>query len=96
VTHIYSDVIPSQADENMSHGAQKPVAVYQNLLQRSVRAGDIVLDTFAGSGTIFPAAQSMQVVAWACEGEAEYYGQCVKRLQALKNMPVLPITEALV
>ena len=34
----------------MLHGAQKPVVVYQNLLQRSVRAGDKVLDPFAGTG----------------------------------------------
>lgn len=36
-THIYPDVISTSADENFSHGAQKPVALYQNLLQRSVR-----------------------------------------------------------
>lgn len=84
VTHIYSDVIPSQADENMSHGAQKPVAVYQNLLQRSIKPGDVVLDSFAGSGTIFPAAHGMQCQALACEVNPEYFAMCVERLRALK------------
>lgn len=84
VTHIYSDVIPSNADENMSHGAQKPVMVYENLLQRSVKPGDVVLDSFAGSGTIFPAVTRFQCKALACEISPEYYGMCVQRLQELK------------
>lgn len=85
VTHIYSDVIPCKADENMTHGAQKPVSLYQNLLMRSVRPGDQVLDTFAGSGTIIEACHAMQCVATAIELEPAYYGMCLRRLQALKE-----------
>jgi site-specific DNA-methyltransferase (adenine-specific) len=85
VTHIYPDVIPCQADENMTHGAQKPVALYVNLLKRSVKPGDLVLDTFAGSGTIFPAAHSLQCTATGIEQEANYYGMCLKRLQTMKE-----------
>jgi DNA modification methylase/ParB-like chromosome segregation protein Spo0J len=85
VTHIYPDVIPCQADPNMTHGAQKPVALYANLLKRSVKPGDLVLDTFAGSGTIFPAAHSLQCTATGIEQEAEYYGMCLSRLKALKT-----------
>lgn len=84
VTHIYPDVIQSQSDENMSHGAQKPVAVYQNLLQRSVRAGDKVLDTFGGSGTLLPAAHTFKCTATVLEMNPEYYGMCLKRAQDLK------------
>jgi site-specific DNA-methyltransferase (adenine-specific) len=85
VTHIYPDVIPCTADENMTHGAQKPVALYVNLLKRSVKPGDLVLDTFAGSGTIFPAAHSLQCIATGIEQEANYYGMCLKRLQAMRE-----------
>lgn len=86
VTHIYPDVIPCQADPNMTHGAQKPVALYVNLLKRSVKPGDLVLDTFAGSGTIFPAAHFLQCVATGVEQEANYYGMCLRRLQTLKEI----------
>jgi DNA modification methylase/ParB-like chromosome segregation protein Spo0J len=85
VTHIYPDVIPCQADEQMGHGAQKPVALYVNLLKRSVRPGDKVLDTFAGSGTIIPACHQLQCEATAIEQEAASYGMCLKRLQQLKE-----------
>jgi DNA modification methylase len=85
-THIYPDVIPCGADENMSHGAQKPVALFQNLLQRSVQAGDRVLDTFAGSGTIFEAAHAFKVTAVGVERNQEYYGMCLTRLARLKQL----------
>jgi len=84
VTHIYPDVISTQADDNMTHGAQKPVSLYQNLLQRSVRPGDSVLDCFAGTGTIFPAAHGMQCEATGLELNPEYYAMCLKRLQDVK------------
>lgn len=83
VTNIYADVISAQADQNMTHGAQKPVAVYQNLLQRSVKPGDKVFDGFAGSGTIFPAAHLYKVTAVATELNPEYYGMCLRRLEQL-------------
>lgn len=87
-THIYPDVIStsSEASEATSHGAQKPVALYQNLLQRSVKAGDRVLDTFAGSGTIFEAAHGFRCYATGVELNPEYYGLCLKRLKSLKAL----------
>lgn len=85
VTAIYSDVIETDADEQIGHGAQKPVALYENLLRRSVRPGDWVLDSFAGTGTIFPAAHSLQCVAVGVEKNQTYYGLCVSRLEALKS-----------
>lgn len=85
-THIYPDVISTSADENFSHGAQKPVALYQNLLQRSVRPGDRVLDTFAGSGTIFEAANGFKCSATGTELNPEYYGMCLARIARCKAL----------
>ena len=89
-TAIYPDVIDSVADANTGHGAQKPVSVYQNLLRRSVRPGDRVFDPFAGSGTIFPAAHSMQVRAVGCELSPEYFALCYNRIKELDSAPVTP------
>ena len=85
VTHIYPDVISTTGDENMSHGAQKPIALYQNLLQRSVRPGDKVIDTFAGTGPIFPAAHTYQCEATGLEQNPEYYAFCLRRLETVKQ-----------
>lgn len=83
VTHIYPDVISCTGDDNTSHGAQKPVSLFQNLLQRSVRPGDEVFDGFAGSGTIFPAAHLCKVKATACELTPEYFAIAQSRLAKL-------------
>ncbi len=85
VTHIYPDVISTTGDENMSHGAQKPVALYQNLLQRSVRPGDKVIDCFAGTGPIFPAAHTYQCEATGLEMNPEYYAFSMRRLTEIKQ-----------
>ena len=82
-TGIYPDVITTMADANMSHGAQKPVALYLDLLKRSVRPGDTVLDSFAGSGTIFPAAHQFKVKAVGVEMNPEYYALGLNRIKAL-------------
>jgi len=82
-TGIYPDVITTMADANMSHGAQKPVALYLDLLKRSVRPGDTVLDSFAGSGTIFPAAHQFKVKAVGVEMNPEYFSLCLTRIKAL-------------
>ena len=83
VTHIYSDVISASGNNDTTHGAQKPVSLFQNLLQRSIRPGDSVFDGFAGSGTIFPAAHLCKVKATACELSQEYFAIAQRRLAAI-------------
>lgn len=85
-TGIYPDVITTFADSNTTHGAQKPVALFSDLLKRSCRPGDRVLDSFAGSGTIFPAAHAAKVLATGIELNTQYYGICLQRLQGLTNV----------
>jgi site-specific DNA-methyltransferase (adenine-specific) len=89
VTGIYSDVIPCKLEENFAHGANKPVELYIDLLRRSVRPGDSVLDAFAGTGTIFPAAHACKLYATGLEISSEYYGIAVKRLNALDTEPAM-------
>lgn len=83
VTAIYPDVVITEGDDNLGHGAQKPVALFTDLLKRSVRAGDAVLDPFAGTGTIFSAAHALRCRATAIEREENYYGIAAKRLGEL-------------
>lgn len=86
-TAIYPDVLTSYADANTTHGAQKPVELYSQLLQRSVKPGDVVLDSFSGSGTIFPAADLHKCKAIGLEMNPEYFAMGFKRLQELDRPP---------
>jgi site-specific DNA-methyltransferase (adenine-specific) len=84
VIKLLPDVITCQSDENLGHQAQKPVELYTELLRRSIRAGDTVLDPFCGSGPIFPAAHSLKCQATGIEIDPSAYGIAVKRIQDLK------------
>ncbi len=87
VTAIYRDVFESSFgdEDSQGHGAAKPVESYIELLKRSTRPGDRVLDCFGGTGTLLPAAAALRLRATVVEKEAAYYGMCLKRLEALKE-----------
>lgn len=65
------DVISINQESNLLHAARKPVELYTNLLQRSARPGDTVLDPFCGSGPIFPAATKLHLKAIGIEMDEE-------------------------
>lgn len=82
---IAPDIIETRGDENLNHGAQKPVALFRDLLSRSILPGDRVLDNFCGTGPIFEAAHQLQCIADGVEGDAAIYGVALERLQRLKE-----------
>jgi site-specific DNA-methyltransferase (adenine-specific) len=84
VTRIYPDVIETHGDQNLSHGAQKPVALFIDLLRRSIRPGDSVLDPFVGTGTAIVAAHELKCKCTGIEMNEQYYGVALKRLKELK------------
>jgi DNA modification methylase len=84
VMRLYPDILTFASDSNLGHNAQKPVAVYEDLLRRSVQPGDTVLDPFCGTGTIFPAAHGLQCKAVGIEIDAASYGIAVQRLKDLE------------
>ncbi len=85
VNKLAPDVLDHNSDSNLDHSAQKPVSLYQDLLSRSARAGDRVLDPFAGTCPIFPAAQALTCFATGIEVDPSYYSIGVKRLQTLQE-----------
>lgn len=84
VTKIFPDLVEYSSDPNLNHPAQKPVALYHDLLSRSAKAGDSVIDPFCGTGTIFPAAHLLKVKATGIEMDESAYGIAAKRLGDLK------------
>lgn len=64
---VKGDVITVPSVRDLDHGAQKPEDLYLDLLSRSAAPGDEILDTFAGSGTIFRAANRAKCRATGIE-----------------------------
>jgi len=80
VNAVYSDVIRIAGERDKLHAAQKPVELFVNLLQRSTIPGDRVLDPFAGSGPIFPAADKCSCRATGFELDAGSYAIGLRHL----------------
>lgn len=80
---LRGDVLEFDSDKNLGHPAQKPVALFTELLSRSVRAGDAVLDPFMGTGALFPAAHAFQCTATGIEADEAAYGIAIQRIEQL-------------
>ena len=65
--HVGPDVLAVPALARPDFGAQKPVALYEELLSRSCNPGDKVLDTFCGAGPVFRASAALSLTATGIE-----------------------------
>jgi len=86
------DVLNYGPDSNLGHAAQKPVALFQDLLSRTLLPGQSVLDPFMGSGPIFAAANALKVRATGVELDQASYGIAVARIEGLKAAAELDST----
>lgn len=84
-TAVMPDVVSISSDVNLGHRAQKPVALYENLLSRSCRAGDNVLDPFGGSGPIVEAGHNLKIRVTYLERDPAFYGIALARKNNLKD-----------
>lgn len=78
---VKPDLIALPADAKKIHAAQKPVALYCDLLARTVKPGDRVLDAYCGSGTIFPAANRTHLYATGIEEHPAMYAAAFQRTE---------------
>ena len=63
------------------HPTQKPVKLYQWLLNEYAETGDKILDTHLGSGSIAIACHNLKFDLTGYELDAEYYEAATKRLK---------------
>ena len=63
------------------HPTQKPVSLYEWLLQNYAKEGYKILDTHLGSGSIAMACHNLGYELTACELDKEYYEAAIKRIK---------------
>lgn len=80
VTLVAPDVISIRTLTRQRRGAEKPPALYHDLIARSVQPGDTVLDPCCGLGPIFPAANELSIKAIGLEIDAAAVGYAMARL----------------
>jgi DNA modification methylase len=72
-------------DELKCHPTVKPVALVADAIKDCTRRGDIVLDTFCGSGTTIFAAERVGRRAYTLEIEPRFVDVAIKRWQAFSR-----------
>ena len=77
---VATDVILLAPPQKTLHPDEKPVSIYLDLLNRSAIPGEKWLDPFAGSGTIFAAANQLSLTATAIEKNETYYSIAMNRI----------------
>lgn len=82
---IWTDINPvnSQADERSEYPTQKPVTLLARLIETSTNPGDLVLDSFVGSGTTAVAAQQLGRRWIGCDINKGAIQTTAKRIQEL-------------
>tara|TARA_Y100000741_G_C18241203_1_gene553743 strand:- start:206 stop:1027 length:822 start_codon:yes stop_codon:yes gene_type:complete len=64
---------PLQGGKNRFHPTQKSLELFETLIEKHSNEGDIVLDTFLGSGTTALACKNKKREFKGCEVSKEYY-----------------------
>ncbi len=80
VTQVCPDLITIRTLTRQRRGAEKPASLYLDLLARSVRPGDNVLDPCCGLGPLFPAANELSCSATGIEIDPIAVGYASRRL----------------
>jgi len=75
-------------NKNRTHPCQKPIALYQWLLENYAKPGDILVDTHVGSASSLIAFEALgfEYVAW--EIDKDYYEAAKKRLENWRSLPL--------
>lgn len=75
----------AQEDDGRIHPTQKPIALYEWLLNNYAKQGDKILDTHVGSASSLIACYNLGFDYMGFELDEDYYKAACKRLEARKN-----------
>ena len=78
---------------NGEHPTMKPVALFEYQMLNNTKGGDIVLDSFGGSGTTMIAAEKNGRVAYLMELDPKYCDVIVKRWEDFTGKKAVLLTE---
>ena len=76
---------PIYGGKDRFHPTQKSLPLFEELIRKHSNEGDLVLDSFSGSGTTAVAALNTDRKFVGCELSEEYYIKSLERLQHYKE-----------
>lgn len=81
IGNVYGNDYQIDWNQNRIHPTQKPVKLYEWLLDNYAKDGDKILDTHLGSGSIAIACHNRKFELTACELDKEYFEAAIKRIE---------------
>jgi site-specific DNA-methyltransferase (adenine-specific) len=79
--HWCGSAAKHETGHNKIHPTQKPIKLYEWLLDNYAKEGDKILDTHLGSGSIAIACHNRGFELTACELDKEYFEASIKRIK---------------
>lgn len=79
---------PTVPGRKGKHPCEKPEAMALDLVRQCSRDGDVVLDTFAGSGAFLVAAARLGRIAWGCDFQEKWARQVAQAVAGASPEPV--------
>ena len=73
---------------NTRHPCAKPREMADDLVRQCSRPGDVVLDTFAGSGVFLAGAAAAGRIAWGCDADEWWATVARQSVEAVADAPV--------
>jgi len=77
--YLWSGFTARDPNEKRNHPTQKPIAMYQEIINEHSSSGEIIVDTYAGSGTTIIAAQNLSRRCYAMEISEKYGAVILER-----------------
>lgn len=71
------------AGQKMEHATSKPITLHEKAIKRCTKVGDIILDSFLGSGSTLLCAEQLGRVVYGCELEPVFCDLIVKRWEQM-------------
>lgn len=77
------------SSKDYEHATSKPITLHENAIKRCTKPGDIIIDSFLGSGSTLLAAEQLDRRVYGCELEPRFCDLIVKRFELLTGIKAI-------
>jgi DNA modification methylase len=74
------------SSKNYEHATSKPIDLHEKAIKRCSKPGDIILDSFLGSGSTLLAGEQLGRKVYGCELEPKFCDLIIKRFEAFTGV----------
>ncbi len=74
------------ASKDYQHATSKPITLHEKAIKRCTKPGDIILDSFLGSGSTLLAGEQLGRKVYGCELEPQFCDLIIKRYESMTGI----------